>query len=108
MIISFFISAESYTQNGYVRFYNGLIIQWANNNAPSLSITSNASTSYIFNFPIIFTNYALSASAVSDSWSINTRLYVNDISIDHITLVYASNINIQNYTGTVKLIILGY
>ncbi|EGO65728.1 gp53-like domain-containing protein [Acetonema longum] len=56
------IVAASLAQNGYVKFRNGLIIQWGKGVLPATSITNTSSN---INFPIKFPNIAVHVSGVA-------------------------------------------
>ena len=69
------IVAQSLTGNGYVKFANGLIIQWGNGYGYSDADTNNAS--YYIKYPIVMDKVLIGLSQVSSE--VNADIYVRFI-----------------------------
>ncbi len=84
-----------------------LIQQWTTSGAPSLAWEAGSSASYLLNFPMEFPNRLLSVCAVTDSWSVRPRAYVNT-SDSAVRLLYSADIDMIDYKASAKSIMIGY
>lgn len=80
------IVAQSLTQNGYVKFANGFIIQWGYNDGTSFS---SGEKEISISFPIAFLTRAVTASAVHHKYastSSNDLIEIKSLSTDSMKL----------------------
>lgn len=98
------ISVSSITTNGYIKFTNGLIIQWGSCSFPS------SSAEYTFTYPITFPNEVFFVSGISasvTSWPPSGT--ISPMALSYKTTTSSATFKIAGgWTGARRTLAIGY
>ena len=83
------------------------IIQWCIQQAQSILVPKGDKAELIINQPLFFPNSLFSVCTSVDSWSTRIRFYTNITEARRIKILIVADENVENYSGGVKVIMVG-
>lgn len=95
------VSAASLTQNGYIKFTNGLLLQWGSVNA------LGKAKPWRFNYPITFSKNVFGITAIRLSGAYCYSEIIQDLKLNYLTWLDKDNNNVSGDGDNINFIIIG-